>query len=55
MVSNSTETRSEVVGLFAEREAFDRAVEELLRSGFERADLSVLASHESLEAARVSA
>ena len=42
---------SEVVGLFAERESFERAVEELLRSGFERADLSVLASHESLEAA----
>jgi hypothetical protein len=51
MVSDSTESRSEVVGLFAERETFERAVVELLSSGFERADLSVLASHESLDAA----
>jgi hypothetical protein len=51
MVSDARESRSEVVGLFAERESFERAVEELLRNGFERADLSVLASHESLEAA----
>jgi hypothetical protein len=48
---NRPESRSEVVGLFASREAFDRAVEALLAAGFERADLSVLASHESLEAA----
>jgi hypothetical protein len=51
MATKVTENASEVVGLFAERETFDRAVMELLRRGFERADLSVLASHESLEAA----
>src|SRR5512134_3783231 len=51
MGNDARESRSEVVGLFAERESFERAVEELLRNGFERADLSVLASHESLEAA----
>jgi hypothetical protein len=51
MGNDARESRSEVVGLFAERDTFDRAVEELLRSGFERADLSVLASHESLDAA----
>ena len=51
MVKEVAESGSEIVGLFAERGTFDRAVAELLRSGFERADLSVLASHESLEAA----
>ena len=51
MVSQAMTDGSEVVGLFAERESFDRAVAELLSGGFERADLSVLASHESLEAA----
>lgn len=51
MPIEATRDGSEVVGLFAERETFDRAVAELLRGGFERADLSVLASHESLEAA----
>ena len=51
MVSQAMTDGSEVVGLFAERESFERAVAGLLSSGFERADLSVLASHESLEAA----
>ncbi|CAO3355938.1 hypothetical protein [Azospirillum melinis] len=41
----------EVVALFATRAAFDRAVEALLAADFDRADLSVLASHTSLEAA----
>lgn len=41
----------EVVGLFADRESFERAVRALLAAGFGRADLSVLASHESLDAA----
>lgn len=41
----------EVVGLFDRREAFDRAVADLLAGGFAREDLSVLASHTSLEAA----
>lgn len=42
---------SEVVALFATREAFDRAVAALLDGGFDRGDLSVLASHDSLSAA----
>lgn len=41
----------EVVGLFADRQSFERAVRALIAAGFERADLSVLASHESLDAA----
>jgi hypothetical protein len=42
---------TEVVGLFRDRASFGAAVDALLAAGFERADLSVLASHESLEAA----
>lgn len=41
----------EVVGLFADRQTFEAAVKALLEAGFEAADLSLLASHESLEAA----
>ena len=41
----------EVVALFETRESFDRAVAALLAAGFAREDLSVLASHTSLEAA----
>ncbi|MEO5336829.1 MAG: hypothetical protein H7841_08045 [Magnetospirillum sp. WYHS-4] len=41
----------EVVGLFADRQSFESAVNALLEVGFERADLSVLGSHESLDAA----
>ena len=41
----------EVVALFSTRAGFDRAVEALLAAGFDRADLSVLASHTSLDAA----
>lgn len=41
----------EVVALFTTRADFDRAVAALLESGFDRTDLSVLASHTSLEAA----
>jgi hypothetical protein len=44
----------EVVALFETRSAFDHAVEALLTGGFSRADISVLASHTSLEAAEVS-
>src|SRR5512134_890885 len=51
MPDEGMQSAAEVVGLFADRESFDRAVAALLSSGFERADLSVLASHESLEAA----
>ena len=45
-----TEVR-EVVGRFAEREAFTAAVEELLTAGFAASDLSVLDTHESIGAA----
>lgn len=41
----------EVVGLFSDRAAFEAAVDKLLRQGFQPSDLSVLSSHESIEAA----
>ena len=52
---NSTQSEPaasrEVVALFADRESFEAAVEALLAEGFERSDLSVLASHQSIDAA----
>ncbi len=41
----------EVVGRFAEREAFMAAVKDLRAAGFGRAELSVLDTHESISAA----
>lgn len=41
----------EAVGVFKNRESFEAAVHHLMESGFERTDLSVLDSHESLDAA----
>ena len=41
----------EVVGLFADRDHFEAAVDDLMASGFGHADLSVLSSHEPIEAA----
>jgi hypothetical protein len=41
----------EAVGSFPDREHFRKAVAGLLAAGFERADLSVLASHDSLAVA----
>jgi hypothetical protein len=41
----------EVVAHFSTRAAFDGAVKALMDAGFDRADLSVLASHNSLEVA----
>lgn len=41
----------EVVGVFSGRDGFEAAVTALLAQGFERADLSVLGSHESIDAA----
>jgi hypothetical protein len=41
----------EAVASFPDRQHFHRAVAELLAAGFETADLSVLASHDSLAAA----
>ncbi len=46
-----TPASREVVGLFAEREPFEAAIKALTAAGFERSDLSLLSSHESLEAA----
>lgn len=46
-----TDTIREAVGLFADRASFEAAVHHLLTEGFGRADLSVLDSHESLDAA----
>jgi len=48
---NAPDTWNEVVGLFASRDGFEAAVEALLAGGFERTDLSVLSSHQSLDAA----
>ncbi len=42
---------TEVVGRFAAREPFTAAVQELRSAGFDRADLSVLDTHESISAA----
>jgi hypothetical protein len=42
---------TEVVGRFATRESFKSAVEALLEAGFERTELSVLDSHDTLAAA----
>ncbi|MGE5501033.1 MAG: hypothetical protein ACM3W4_03810 [Ignavibacteriales bacterium] len=41
----------EMVATFADRAAFEAAVEALVRAGFSRADLSVLSSHQSIDAA----
>ena len=41
----------EAVASFPDRQHFHRAVADLLAAGFETADLSVLASHDSLAAA----
>lgn len=44
----------EVVGTFADRAHFQAAIDRLLADGFNRADLSVLSSHHSLDAAQPS-
>jgi hypothetical protein len=41
----------EMVGTFADRSHFEAAVAALMKAGFSRADLSVLASHDSLDVA----
>lgn len=53
--SGTPQDISEVVAVFETRAAFDRAVAELLAAGFAREDISVLASHASLDAARPAA
>jgi len=47
----SSASACEVVGLFADRDTFETAIKALIRAGFERSDLSLLSSHESLDAA----
>ncbi|HIJ61061.1 MAG TPA: hypothetical protein HPQ04_00060 [Rhodospirillaceae bacterium] len=49
---SSSRTRSEVVGIFSTRRDFDCAVQSLLAAGFQRSDISVLASHDSIDAAQ---
>lgn len=44
-------TLREAVALFAERDGFEAAVAALEAAGFERADLSLLGSHQSIDAA----
>lgn len=51
MIRNQGDAKREVVGLFADRESFEAAVHTLGAAGFERVDLSVLASHRSIDAA----
>lgn len=41
----------EAVGLFADRDTFETALKSLINAGFERSALSLLASHESIDAA----
>ena len=50
-MSDNLITEPEVIGLFSERDSFEAAVNALKDVGFERADLSVLSSHESIDAA----
>jgi hypothetical protein len=45
-------TIREVVGTFADRAHFQAAVDRLIQYGFDRADLSVLSSHESIDVAQ---
>lgn len=47
--TNEKNQLQEIVGVVAERDQFQQAVDSLLAAGFERSALSVLASHESLD------
>ena len=51
MPTSQPETIREVVASYADRPGFERAVQALLDAGFDRTDLSVLASHDSLAVA----
>ena len=51
MIEANLKAVREVVGLFADRGSFEAAVSGLTEAGFARTDLSVLGSHESLDAA----
>lgn len=52
---NSASIRNEVVGIFSNRHDFDGAVTGLLAAGFQRSEISVLSSHDSIDAAEPSA
>jgi hypothetical protein len=47
--SKFTETVREVVGVFHDQESFLSAIDDLLSAGFDRAELSLLASDEAIE------
>jgi hypothetical protein len=49
--TNTVAPTREVVGTFADREHFQAAVDALFKAGFARTDLSVLSSHDSIDAA----
>jgi hypothetical protein len=49
MAGKSAETTREAVGVFHDLEAFKDAVDELTSTGFDRADLSLLASQQTVE------
>jgi hypothetical protein len=53
-MTNRNSPRREVVGILTSRPAFDQAVQNLLAAGFDRSDLSVLSSHDSLDASETS-
>ncbi|GAB6052159.1 hypothetical protein JCM17960_09790 [Magnetospira thiophila] len=49
--STPTLSKRELIGLIRDRSSFDNTVQDLLRAGFAETDLSLLSSHDSLEAA----
>ncbi|HJO72169.1 MAG TPA: hypothetical protein QGG32_04860 [Rhodospirillales bacterium] len=51
MIKANVKAVREVVGFFAGRDSFEAAVAGLTEAGFAHTDLSVLGSHESLDAA----
>ncbi len=50
-ISTADRRGREVVGLFADRQTFEAALKALGDGGFERTDLSILGSHQSIDAA----
>lgn len=50
-MNDTPTTIQEAVGLFADRDSFETAIKALMDAGFDRTDLSVLSSHESIDAA----
>lgn len=48
---DATRQVPELVGIFDTKDSFDAAVRKLLAGGFDRTDLSVLSSHESIDVA----